>query len=275
MSIGRRDLRDKVKASRLAPVAALPMRAKQAGRHNYRLWADSARWLFTSREHENFTYDLTGRNRGHLAWFVAHATGAPVSDVRGYLDEVEQDEALRGHLERLARAGTQPGLADKEVRYGRRIGWYALVRATRPQHVVETGTDKGLGTCVLAAALLRNGSGRLTTIDVDPAAGHLIAGPYGEVTDLRLADSVETISGLDAVDFFIHDSDHSAAHERAEIEALAPRLSDGGWVLSDNAHVTSELADWAERTGRGFLFFDERPAGHWYAGGGIGVALPN
>ena len=33
--------------------------------------AASARWLVTSREHHNYTYDLTALNRDHLAWFVA------------------------------------------------------------------------------------------------------------------------------------------------------------------------------------------------------------
>ena len=39
--------------------------------------------------------------------------------------------------------------------YGRRLGWYALVRALKPRTVVETGADKGLGSCVLAALRLR------------------------------------------------------------------------------------------------------------------------
>src|SRR5207248_9880418 len=45
---------------------------------------------------------------------------------------------------------------DVEPRYGRRLGWYALTRATKPRVLVETGVDRGLGTAVLAAAMLRN-----------------------------------------------------------------------------------------------------------------------
>ena len=36
------------------------------------------------------------------------------------------------------------------------IGWYSLIRATRPKIVIETGVDRGLGTAVIAAALKRN-----------------------------------------------------------------------------------------------------------------------
>ncbi|KQY23226.1 hypothetical protein ASD16_11745 [Cellulomonas sp. Root485] len=266
------EFRDRVKSSRIAPAAALPGRARLAGQHSARVLRQSAQWLVTSREHENFTYDLTDVNLSHLAWFIADVAEVPVDEAEGYLQEIQDDAALRGALEARARAGTQPGLADRKVMYGRRVGWYALVRATKPSHVVETGTDKGLGACVLAAALLRNGSGRLTTIDIDAAAGHLIAAPYDTVTDLRIDDSIAAIGKLETVDLFLHDSDHSPGHERREFEAVSAKLSDSALVLSDNSHSTTELQDWARRTGRSYSFFDERPKDHWYPGGGIGVA---
>src|ERR1035437_8801215 len=116
---------------------------------------------------------------------------------------------MRAHIQTRIRTSRQRGLADLRVRHARRVGGYALVRAVKPQHVVETGTDKGLGSCVLVAALLRNGSGRLTTIDIDPASGYLIGPPCSAVTDLVLGDSVEALRGLSTpVDLFIHDSNH-------------------------------------------------------------------
>lgn len=225
-----------------------------------------------SREHTNFTFELTALNREHLAWFVADITGRGVDEIRGYINELDQDEALRVHVRERTEASPRRRLADREALWHKRLGWYAFVRATQPQHVVETGTDKGLGSLVLAAALLRNGSGRLTTIDVNPAAGYLIGGRYADVTDLRIGDSAEVLAGLDNVGLFLHDSLHTHAHETAEYEAVAPRLAADGLVLSDNAHVTSALPEWAERTGRRFGYWHERPAGHWYPGGGIGVA---
>jgi hypothetical protein len=35
---------------------------------------------------------------------------------------------------------------------------------------------------------------------------------------------------------------------------------------------TPVLSEYAEKTGRRFLAFTERPAGHWYPGDGIGAA---
>src|SRR5690606_28957548 len=123
----------------------------------------------TSREHTNYTYDLSDLNRTYLAWFVANVAGIDVAEARGYLDEVFEDRELARHVIDATMASARRGLADPVARIGRRAGWYALVRATRPRHIVETGTDKGLGAVVLAAALLRNGTGRLTTIDINPS----------------------------------------------------------------------------------------------------------
>jgi hypothetical protein len=43
-------------------------------------------------------------------------------------------------------------------------------------------------------------------------------------------------------------------------------------VLSDNAHDSAALSDWAEQTGRHYLFFRESPLDHWWPGDGIGAS---
>ncbi|MFL6153809.1 MAG: class I SAM-dependent methyltransferase, partial [Ornithinibacter sp.] len=182
-------------------------------------------------------------------------------------------DELRAHVRGVTAASSRRGLADRTVRFGRRVGWYALVRSLRPEHIVETGTDKGLGSVVLAAALLRNGTGRLTTLDVNEESGYLVTGRYGAVVDRVVGDSVHELSGMtDKVDLFLHDSLHTFEYETAEFGAVEPLLRPGAVVLSDNAHDSDALSTWAEATGRTFSFFDERPAGHWYPGDGIGAA---
>jgi predicted O-methyltransferase YrrM len=275
---GPTDLRRAIARTRLARLAAFPTRTARVARHDARVIGASVRWLFTSREHHNYTYDLTALNRGHLAWFVAQVCDVPVAAVRDWFAELEGDAALRRQIEAATAASARRGLADRTVRYARRIGWYAILRARKPAHVVETGTDKGLGTCVLAAALLRNAAegqpGRVSSMDINPDAGYLVAAePWSTVVDLIPGDSVASIRALTTpVDVFLHDSDHSAAHERAEFEAVETRLAPGGLLLTDNVTSTNVLPRYAEATGRRFLAFTERPARHWYAGDGIGAA---
>lgn len=272
------NLRRAIARTRLAPVAAFPQRLSRVARHDARVIKSTATWLFTSREHHNYTYDLTSLSREHLAWYVAAVCDTPIKQVKGYLAEVERDESLRRHLEVGIAGSARRGLADARVRYGRRIGWYAIVRARRPTHVVETGVDKGLGSCVLAAALLRNAAegspGRVTSLDINPEAGYLTrVQPYAGVIDLIIGDSVTAIADLDTpVDIFLHDSDHTAAHERNEFQAVEPKLAKGALLLSDNAVKTNVLPKYAEQTGRRFLAYRETPKNHWYAGDGIGAA---
>ncbi|MFY1574736.1 O-methyltransferase [Verrucosispora sp. WMMD703] len=271
-------LRRAIARTRLAPVAAFPKRLVAVARHDAKVLRTSARWLVASREHHNYTYELTKLSRHHLAWFVSVVCELPVKQVRKYLAEIESDDVLRQHISSAVAGAARRGLADKQVRYARRIGWYAIVRAKRPKHIVETGVDKGLGSCVLAAALLRNAAeghpGRVSSIDINPEAGYLArTAPWSEVIDLVIGDSVESITALDRpVDLFLHDSDHSRAYERREFAAVEAKLAPGAILLTDNVTHTNVLAEHAERTGRRFLAYRETPANHWYPGDGIGVA---
>ena len=167
---------------------------------------------------------------------------------RRFIAEINDDGDLRAHVREATARSDRRGLADATVRLGRRVGWYALVRSLRPAHVIETGTDKGLGSVVLAAALLKNGHGRLTTIDLNPDSGYLIAGRYADVVDRVVGDSVEMLgASQDPVDVFLHDSLHTLEYETAELQAVRSRLTPEAVVLSDNAHMTDALSSWAER----------------------------
>ena len=114
----------------------------------------------------------------------------------------------------------------------------------------------------------------MTTIDTNPAAGYLLGGPYAEAVDLRSGASLDILPTLGRVDFFLHDSLRTREHELAEIAAVSPRLGPGAFVVSNTGDVSAGLAEWAEQTGRAFAYFQERPADHWYPGGGIAVAHP-
>ena len=95
----------------------------------------------------------------------------------------------------------------------------------------------------------------------------------GGVIERMIDNSLQAISKIDRIDLFIHDSDHSAEHESREFKLLQSRLSSKGIVLSDNSHVTTELAKWSLEHGRRFVYFAEQPLNHWYPGAGIGVSM--
>ena len=264
--------RRRIATSPLARGVAVPLRTMMVARYDAHLIGQSIDWLVHGRETTNFTYDLCSLNRDQLCWFVSAVSGAKIAQVRTWIQELEDDDQLVGHLTRQLSSNPRRGVCAKEPHWARRFGWYALVRAIAPDHVVETGTHLGLGSCAIAAALLRNGHGRLTTIDIDPEAGYLIGGPWASVIDRRTGSSIDVLAELKDVGIFIHDSLHTYDYETRELTAVEPNLRADAIVLSDNAHDSSALSDWAERNGRHYLFFKEEPLSHWWPGDGIGVA---
>ncbi len=240
------------------------------------------RWTFLSKEYYNWTYHLTDLNKAFLASFISVISGHEVSVIEGYIRELDNDQALRSLLIERTHASPDRHSCDAEPRYGRRAGWYALVRATKPRVIVETGVDRGLGTAVLAAALLQNAKegqpGVVYATDIVPDCGHLVAEPYRQYCRLLIGDSVQLLKQFDQpVDIFLHDSDHRPEYEWSELTTIEPRLHKASLVLSDNSPQTtpdvSKLREFAQRLGRSYLFFQEQPRDHWWAGEGIGVAF--
>jgi hypothetical protein len=271
-------LKAAIKRSEWGRLFLLPYRLRFALSYYIRPLRLIFSWLFTSKEHANLTYDLDSLNVKYLAALVSSVTGVKHEEIFGYLNEIRTDRSLEAHIRNAVIKGPARGISDARARYGRRIGWYAFVRATKPKTVVETGVEKGLGTCVIAAALMKNTEegfpGKTFGTDINPAAGYLIGERYGPFAEVLCGDSIESLEKLPGpIDLFINDSDHSAEYEAREYEAVASKLSPKAIILGDNAHVTDKLLVFAEKTGRSFVFFQERPSGHWYPGAGIGIAF--
>lgn len=274
----RRRLKRVLSRIPLGRVMMIPLRLKIAMNHLGHPMRELAVWLVSSREYTNFTYDLDAINRRYLAAFVAQVTHKPYPEVSRYIAEIENDDALKEHIWEAISRSPLRAFADPTARYGRRLGWYAVVRASKPRVIVETGVDKGLGACVLTAALARNTEegepGCYYGLDIDREAGYLLQAEYARFGKIIYGASVETLKSFpEPIDLLINDSDHTPAYEAAEYEAVCGKLREDAIVLSDNAHLTAELLAFAERTGRQFLFFQEKPLRHWYPGAGIGVAF--
>lgn len=242
--------------------------------YNKRYW-QIIKWGFQSREDTNYTYHLTPENLQYLAATISVITGVSHAEVLAYFEEVEGDQALKTTIQEARDRSDFKQFADREVRFARRLGWYAMARIRKPKVVIETGVDKGLGAVLLCAALLRNREegfpGRYYGTDINPAAGYLLTGSYKEVGEILYGDSIESLTRFqEKIDLFINDSDHSTEYEYREYQTIRPLLKEDSVILSDNAECSDKLAQFALETGRHFLFFQEVPADHWYPGSGIG-----
>ena len=233
------------------------------------------RYLLFDREVDNFTYDIT--NRDELATFLAGVLDRDVGLIRQYIDELDTDQELREAIEeaptwRPGRNGTMP--------YGRRLGWYAVVRATKPRLSVETGVHDGLGSAVILRALARNADegseGILLSFDIRSDVAWLVPLWLRSRYELRISDALATLGEAVAerrVDFFVHDSDHRYEHETGEFEAVLGLASPGAVLISDNAHAGTAFRDFCARRGFAFSFCREIPDHPFYPGAGIGIAV--
>jgi len=228
-------------------------------------------YLLFDRETTNLTYEI--ENEDELAEVIADALGRPPNEIAGFVAEPAQDERF---LEDLRRALTSRADRNDEPRFGRRLGWYATVRALRPQLVVETGVHDGLGSALLLRALDRNGAGRLLGFDTDPSSGWLVPEWLRDRYELVIGDSRETLDRTLAgcrVGLFVHDSLHTYEHERFEFETAVAHADDGIALVSDNAHASSALANFSSEHGLRFALFIERPRKHFYPGAGLGLGV--
>lgn len=253
-------------------------RAKAAVGYFNRLLINVVKWLFESKETTNYTYDLEEHNKRYLASLIADVLSIEFRTVMAYIEEIEEDEELKKHIANMTVNSDFAFMADKEVRFGRRVGWYAFARALKPRIIIETGVDKGLGSCVLTAALKRNKEegykGKYYGTDINPKAGYLLSGCYADFGSILYGDSVESLTKFDSmIDLFINDSDHSADYEAEEYELVSDKLSKNAIVLGDNSHCTDKLLNFSLKTDRHFIFFQEKPSGHWYPGAGIGISF--
>jgi len=210
------------------------------------------------------------------------------SDPGALTRELEQG-GLRTRLESVEaeHRASLPGFDPGSVMAAEGALLYGLVRALRPGTVVETGTASGISTAYLLAALDRNGTGRLLSIDLPFEGGELqplVAGTSIDLYDasplppgkepgwaipdelrarweLRLGDAREVLPALLAevgeIDLFFHDSLHTREHMLFEFQKAWPALAGGGVVASDDVFQRKHdaLPAFARSVGRSFTTF--------------------
>jgi hypothetical protein len=233
-------------------------------------------WALTSIEYTNFTYSLSDREMERLGHFVSSSLRVPYLEVLSFFDELTKDEAFNYALQSNLAKSEFKGVINPNFSFGRRFAWYAIVRIKRPQVVIESGTDKGLGSAVLSQALRKNGGGELFTIDINPKSGSLIDSDYFQFNTHRIhLDSRVFLESFNKkVDFFIHDSDHSFENESLEYELVEPKLSANGLVASDNAGESNAIDLWCKSNDRLLHYFEEKSIEYPGQTSGLALSFP-
>jgi predicted O-methyltransferase YrrM len=235
----------------------------------------SVRYFLFDRELDNFTYELS--NEVELAQFMARVLAIDVDIASRYIQELQSDSGLRQAVnERLSSVPAR----NRSMPYGRRLGWYVVVRARKPRVIVETGIHDGLGSLVLLRAAERNRAEGITSdvlsFDIRSDVGWLIPDRLRSYHEIHIGDARRILAHALAgrrVDMFIHDSDHAYVNETREFETVLPLANEGAVLISDNAHAGTAFEDFCLRHGMPFEFFREIPRKHFYPGAGIGITF--
>jgi predicted O-methyltransferase YrrM len=186
---------------------------------------------------------------------------------RMYAESQEQMTALRsgsGRFADLANATAQEradALSDIYMPVTPEAGrlLYALVRATRPQTVVEFGMSLGLSGIHLASAIRDNGSGRVVTTEMSAAKiatakKNFAEAGLSEVITVLEGDALETLKTLDGqVDFVLLDG--WKEFYLPVLQLLEPRFSPGTLIVADNTNMpeTQPYLDYVRDPANGYV----------------------
>lgn len=144
---------------------------------------------------------------------------------------------------------------------------YALVRAQKPNTVVETGVHHGTSTLILLSALDENGHGQLHSIDYpfhadvsiedfreetyegfggaaplppDKEPGWIVPDPLRNRWTLQKGrvqrELPSLLNSIEGIDLYIRDSEHSLPCMLFEFEAAWEWLTHNGMIVSDDIH---------------------------------------
>jgi hypothetical protein len=237
-------------------------------------------WLFFSNEDTNLTYDLKKINIQYTVSAISLITKVSEDLIKEYIEEIISDSNLKNHIKKISLKSKFKQLSDLDVRFGRRIFWYTFVRALKPEIVVETGVDKGMGSVIICSALIKNAKegkpGKYFGTEIVPDYGYLLVKPYDKYGKIIYGDSIESLKKFNKkIDIFINDSDHSSEYEFKEYLTIEDKLSSASFILGDNSHTSDSLYRFSQLNGRKFIFLPEWPKDHWYPGAGVGVSFKN
>lgn len=165
-------------------------------------------------------------------------------DVRTLLDRLFAESATDD--QRLARAvpedaqAAADALADVYMPISEAGGrlLYSLIRAIRPQVVIEFGTSYGISTVHLAAAVADNGTGHvfgteLSTTKAEAARANLAAAGLAEHATILLGDARDTLREVPGpIGLLLLDGWKDLS--LPVLNLLEPRLAPGALVVADD-----------------------------------------
>lgn len=226
-------------------------------------------------EIESYTYELADEPR--LVGELAQVLGCAESELTRYAEETRTDPELNARLRRHMRWRSD---TKRHLPLGHRLAWYLIVRARKPELVVETGIYKGLGSLVLLRALERNREdgfpGDLMSFDTASASGELVR-PELRVGWMRFVGSTQdllppALRGR-RIDILFQDTPHTEENQRFEFGVALEHAGEKLLLLDGSGGDTPTLEAMAAENGGSHHVLFAPSRDHVYQGSNIALAL--
>jgi cephalosporin hydroxylase len=123
-----------------------------------------------------------------------------------------------------------------------------IISETRPELIVETGTNSGGSALYLASVCELLGGGEVVSIDIedekDTYPAHRLITYLGgrSSTDPDVIDEI-AVRAEGRRTMVVLDSDHSQRHVEAELRAYAPLVSEGCYLIVEDSNIGPIRAD--------------------------------
>jgi predicted O-methyltransferase YrrM len=189
--------------------------------------------------------------------FLAQITGERVSRIRKFIDEPAHTPDFLRHVSECEKTLRTTRFESADLYAKKVLIQYAIVRALRPETIVETGVANGVSSAHMLLALHKNRQGTLHSIEIGDST-YLPMGrePGWVVPDwlrgrwkFHLGDVRQILPQLalelPSLDLFTHDSLHTYEHMKFEFEQALPLLRPGGILVADDALWNEAFWDFA------------------------------
>ncbi len=165
------------------------------------------------------------------------------------------------------------GRHDKKNIFGRRLIWYLLARTIKPNLIIESGIDKGLGSSLLCYAQFKNkkeeqNNYRYIGIDIAKKKKFYFDKKNNLFSNFEFfyEDSIKFLNKFGEKNkiMYISDAEHNYDFEIKEYNLIKKNLKNGSIIISDNN--SGSLDDFSKTNNKQILKFKEKSKNFWYQG---------
>ena len=159
--------------------------------------------------------------------------------------------------------------------FGRRLLWYILVRCLKPNLVIESGIDKGLGSTLLIYAQYKNmqemndGDFKYIGTDIIKKKNFIFNKNNSKFKKYQFIfqDTLNFLKNFNDKKkiIYISDAEHNYDFELKEFNLIKKNLADDSLIISDNN--SGSLSTFSIENNKKLIYFHEKTKNFWYDGG--------